>query len=65
MSVILTVASRWVRWYRVLRYAKALSSSPPCAMACGWRVADAFGPQTAPRPTAHRQRKVQINAALL
>ena len=25
MSVILTFASEWVRWYRVLRYAKALS----------------------------------------
>ena len=25
MSVILTVASKWVRWYRVLRYAKAFS----------------------------------------
>ena len=23
MSVILTFASKWVRWYRVLRYAKA------------------------------------------
>ena len=26
---------------------------------------DGFGPQAAPRPTVHRQRKVQINAALL
>jgi hypothetical protein len=25
MSVILTFASKWVRWYRVLRYAKAFS----------------------------------------
>jgi len=25
MSVILTFASKWVRWYGVLRYAKALS----------------------------------------
>jgi len=25
MSVILTFTSKWVRWYYVLRYAKALS----------------------------------------
>ena len=25
MSVILKFASKWVRWYRVLRYAKAFS----------------------------------------
>ena len=25
MSVIFTFASKWVRWYRVLRYAKAFS----------------------------------------
>jgi hypothetical protein len=40
MSMILTFARTWGRWYRVLRYGGDSAWLTLCAMACAWRVAD-------------------------
>ena len=64
MSVILTFASKWVRWYGVLRYAKEFSFVDSRAMACGSPAAGFAGRLLRDQlHTANESR--EINAALL
>jgi hypothetical protein len=40
MSMILVFTRKWNACYRVLRHRNRFSSWSPCAMACGWHVAE-------------------------